>query len=88
MICRIRGPGDTNSGGSTPSGPGASGIFLFFDFLSWGPPAFFDLSVLSNASIQSAGDWVTASSLLATSDEDGVGGASGINVPPQEESPK
>ena len=42
-------------------------------FFCWGPPAFFDLSALSNASIQSAGAWVTASGLSATSGEDGVG---------------
>ena len=44
-------------------------MFVF----SWGPPAFFDLSGVSDASIQSAGAWVTASDLSAASDEDGVG---------------
>ena len=46
-------------------------MFFFFFFLvfSWGQPAFFDLSALSNASIQSAGAWVTASGLSATSGE-------------------
>ena len=49
-------------------------IYIYICFVcSWGPPAFFDLSGVSNASIQSAGAWVTASGLSATSDEDGVG---------------
>ena len=47
-------------------------IYIYVCF-SWGPPAFFDLSGVSNASIQSAGAWVTARDLSAASDEDGVG---------------
>ena len=35
--------------------------------------AFFDLSGVSDASIQSAGAWVTASDLSAASVDDGVG---------------
>ena len=48
-------------------------IYIYILFFSWGPPAFFDLSSVSDASIQSAGAWVTASDLSAASDEDGVG---------------
>ena len=47
-------------------------VYIYI-YVFLGPPAFFDLSGVSDASIQSAGAWVTASDLSAASDEDGVG---------------